>query len=900
MAARVLGHRMTGVARAVADAESAEGAAGALPARRASGAQPVPRVTARGKFLFLGDSKLYVRGVTYGTFRPDAEGHEFPAPDVVSRDFEMMSSSGVNGVRTYTVPPGWLLDEADRNGLRVMVGLAAERLVGYLNDGRREAQIAGILRDGVRECSAHPAVLCYAVANEIPAPVVRWLGRSRMERFLGRLCNAVREEDPEALVTYVNYPSTEYLQLPFVDFVAFNVFLESQQQFARYLARLQNIAGERPLVMTELGLDSIRNGEERQAVSLASQIETAFTAGCAGAFAYAWTDEWHRGGEDVEDWAFGLTRRDRRPKPALAAVRRASASTPLPPEPAPPCVSVVVCTYNGAATLADCLDGLIALEYPNYEVIVVDDGSTDATSTIAAGYPVRLIRTENRGLSAARNTGLEAATGEIIAYTDDDARPDPHWLQYMVRRFREDDAAGVGGPNLVPPSDGAVADCVSNSPGGPIHVLLSDREAEHIPGCNMAFRRSVLLEVGGFDPEFRVAGDDVDLCWRLQERKLTVGFSPAAIVWHHRRRSVRAYLRQQRGYGRAEALLERKWPHKYNRARHIAWGGRLYGKGVPPVPAGARRWRVYYGSQGTGLFQSLYQPSPGGLRAVPQMPEWYLVIALLSVLCLLGAAWRPLLITTVPLLALGISAVVRQAVRGGVGAEFVTRPACRQKLLAMRVLTAALHALQPAARLRGRLEYGLRPSRGRVAGRPRLPGPRSWALWSERWRDPHERLRALEQRLVAAGARIRRGGDYDRWDVEVEVGMLAHQRLLMCVEEHGGGAQLIRLRGTLRCSWAAPAIGVLLGVLAVTAALSGAPLAAGPLGGLSGALFAWLFWEAALATGLVADAVEDTDEMTTLLSRSRHPSVVRAMTLGRDQPGPREDRQDPGYAGRPA
>src|SRR4029453_12483501 len=193
------------------------------------------------------------------------------------------------------------------------------------------------------------------------------------------------------------------------------------------------------------------------------------------------------------------------------------------------------------------------------------------------GFPA--ISTPNRGLSSARNTGLEAASGEIVAYLDCDARPDRDWLRYLAAGFRASDHAGIGGPN-VPPPDGWVADCVANAPGGPVHVLLSDREAEHIPGCNMAFRRARLIEVDGFDARFRAAGDDVDVCWRLQGRGATLGFSAGAVVWHHARDSVRAYWRQQIGYGRAEALLERKWPAKYNAGGHHSWAGRLYGKGV--------------------------------------------------------------------------------------------------------------------------------------------------------------------------------------------------------------------------------------------------------------------------------------------------------------------------------
>jgi len=92
------------------------------------------------------------------------------------------------------------------------------------------------------------------------------------------------------------------------------------------------------------------------------------------------TDEWYRHGHDVEDWAFGLTREDRSPKPALGAVREALAEVPFSANLPWPRISVVVCSYNGARTIRDCLDGLEQLAYPDYEVIVVDDGSTDSTA----------------------------------------------------------------------------------------------------------------------------------------------------------------------------------------------------------------------------------------------------------------------------------------------------------------------------------------------------------------------------------------------------------------------------------------------------------------------------------------------------------------------------------------
>ncbi len=536
-----------------------------------------PRV--HGKFIYIGDKKFWVRGVTYGTFRPDMNGYLYPNPETVESDFAQMAKNGFNTVRTYTAPPLWLLDTAQRHGLLVMVGLWWEQFITFLDDTKLTRSIEEKFRKGVRKYAGHPAVLCYTLANEIPAQIVRLYGRRRVEKFLERLYLAAKTEDPDGLVTYVNYPTTEYMQPTFLDIVCFNVYIESQERFNAYLARLQNIAGEKPLLMAEIGLDSRRNGEDAQAHSIDWQVRTAFSAGCAGAFVFAWTDEWHCGGYDIEDWDFGLTTRERHSKPSLTTVCNAFSEVPFSIDNDWPRISVVVCSFNGESSIRDTLEELTKLEYPNYEVIVVNDGSTDKTASIAKEYNVHLISTENQGLSNARNTGCKAATGEIIAYIDDDAYPDPHWLTYIAHTFMTTSFVCAGGPNITPLDDGPIADCVANAPGGPIHVLISDTEADHVPGCNMAIRKEALIAIGGFDPRYRAAGDDVDICWRLQEKGGKIGFSPSAIVWHHRRNSVKAYWKHQKGYGKAEALLEQKWPEKYYVLGYLKWNGRLYGKG---------------------------------------------------------------------------------------------------------------------------------------------------------------------------------------------------------------------------------------------------------------------------------------------------------------------------------
>lgn len=823
----------------------------AVPSHQPRRADVRPAI--RGKFVFVGEKKLFVRGVTYGTFRPGADGNQFPAPETVDKDFALIAANGVNALRTYTVPPLWLLNLAQKHGLFVMVGLPWEQHIAFLSDPQRVRAIKERLRADVRACGAHPAVLCYSIGNEIPAPVVRWHGRRRVEKFLKDLYDIAKSEDPAGLVTYVNYPSTEYLRLPFVDIFCFNVYLEAKPTLEGYLARLQNLAGNRPLFMAEIGLDSRHHGFEKQAQTLDWQIRTTFAAGCAGAFVFAWTDEWHRGGHDIEDWDFGIVTRERRPKPALAAVRGAFAETPFPRNESWLRISVVVCTYNGLRTLRETLKHLQNLKYADYEVIVVNDGSRDNCAPLASEFGVRLISTENRGLSSARNTGLAAATGEIVVYIDDDAHPDPDWLTYLAATFRSTNHVAVGGPNIAPPGDGDIAECIANAPGGPVHVLLSDTEAEHIPGCNMAFRRSCLQTIGGFDTEFRVAGDDVDVCWRIYQRGWTIGFSPAAVVWHHRRNSVQAYWKQQQGYGKAEALLERKWPEKYNAVGHIKWTGRLYGHGLTRMLL--RRQHVYFGSWGSAPFQTLQESTPNLLALLPTMPEWYLVIAALGGLSALMLLW-PKLVFAIPLFALAAGATVWQAILSAAQASFPSTPASRLKRAKLYSLTALLHLIQPVARLYGRARHGLTAFRRRTPRALRLPFPKDTTIWCETWRSPEQALEFLTRSLRRDGAVLVPGGDYDRWDLEVRGGLLGAARMFMMVEEHGAGKQLFRFRRWPRFSPEGIVAIVIFAALAIGAALDKFWLAYDILALISLVHIGRTLFESACAMAVIERALE--------------------------------------------
>ena len=351
---------------------------------------------------------------------------------------------------------------------------------------------------------------------------------------------------------------------------------------------------------------------------------------------------------------------------------------------------------------------------------------------------------------------------------DDDARPDESWLTHLVRVLESTDHAAVGGPNIPPPGDGLVADCVANAPGGPIHILLSDTEAEHIPGCNMAFRKASLLEIGGFDPQFRVAGDDVDICWRLHNAGETIGFSPGAVVHHHRRSSVRAYLRQQFQYGKAEALLERKWPRRYNAAGHLTWAGDVYGNCLSTALS-RRRGRIRYGTWGRGLFQSVYQRAPGLVSSLPLTPEWLLLIGLLAGVSSLGLLWRPLLLG-LPLFG---SPAARCYSRRGWRPRM--RPSRRSRARCPRRFGAggSRRPLQPLARLAGRARHGLTPWRRRCPRRLTIPFPRTTSVWSERWRPPAAWIQLVESALGRLSPATRRGGDMTAGTSSCEAGCLA-------------------------------------------------------------------------------------------------------------------------------
>jgi len=347
-------------------------------------------------------------------------------------------------------------------------------------------------------------------------------------------------------------------------------------------------------------------------------------------------------------------------------------------------ITVVVCNYNGAHYLEHCLRSLGAVRYPDWEVLVCDDGSTDDSVAIARRFPVRVLELEHGGVSGARNAGYRAAQGDVVAYLDGDAEAEPLWLERLWRALDRVGADGVGGPNVPFPTTGWQERVVAGAPGVAIPVCAADASATHLAGCNMAFRRDALERLGGFDERFPGAYDDVEFCLRLiaSGRRLVV--APTATVRHHRRDSIAGYLRQQHSYGRlpiagnASDLLPRPRQRLVTRRPGPVFSG----------PQGRQRFVVSDQPLHVGLPLKLLLVASAAAASGAvvahrreRLREWSAVVALG------GAAGLSAMAVKVPVFA----------------------PSPGPGGIAQRLATAGLWLAQPAARAIGERRPGARP-----------------------------------------------------------------------------------------------------------------------------------------------------------------------------------------------
>lgn len=232
--------------------------------------------------------------------------------------------------------------------------------------------------------------------------------------------------------------------------------------------------------------------------------------------------------------------------------------------------SIIIPAYNAERTLAECLAACRAQDYPDFEVIVVDDGSTDRTAEIAAGFAdVRVISAPNAGPAAARNRGTAAATGEILVYTDSDCVPRRDWLARLLTGL-EDGVAAVGGTYACANPDQQLARV--------IQAEIARRHAQFQPevdflgSFNVAYRAAAFRDAGGFDESYRAAsGEDNDLAYRLQDAGGQLRFVPEAVVAHYHPTRLWAYLRTQARHGYWRVKLYRQHPRRASGDQYAGW-----------------------------------------------------------------------------------------------------------------------------------------------------------------------------------------------------------------------------------------------------------------------------------------------------------------------------------------
>jgi glycosyltransferase involved in cell wall biosynthesis len=526
------------------------------------------RVTADGKSFLLEGSSFRFRGLRH---EPE------PTDPLVGQNHRLhlgrMAGAGYTVV-SMPPPPRGAIGEATASGLRFMLELNCPSLDGLAARSRRERkrlvrEAAMRVRRAVEPWSGSEALL--GIAFECPAALGRSdLGTGVVRQAADELAICLHDEESSLLAAWRDcWPLERGCPSEF-DFVIVEFELANRDELAPAIIASHCEVGDRPLVV---GSVSLRASEECGASDVAWVMDNALRCGAGGTIA-----ECRARGKGT-DGDSEMARVNRQ------TVRDLDVNWPS--------ISVVVNAHNAESTLDECLSHCDALEYPQLEVIVIDDGSTDATPAIARAHPrAQLVTIPRRGLSEGRNVGYRSASGGLIAYLDADAYPSPDWLWYIALAALGDGIAGSGGPNIPALYEPVQARVVARSPGGPVPELRGPDRAKHVPGCNMAFWRQVLEELHGFDPVLE-STEDVEFEWRVVESGREIAYHPAALVWHHPRPGLRPYLRQQRHYGRGQAIVERRYPERFPRGYRLRNAVKRL-RVRPSDATGERRYRVRY------------------------------------------------------------------------------------------------------------------------------------------------------------------------------------------------------------------------------------------------------------------------------------------------------------------
>ena len=237
-----------------------------------------------------------------------------------------------------------------------------------------------------------------------------------------------------------------------------------------------------------------------------------------------------------------------------------------------PRVSIIIPAYNAEETIEKCLTALRRQTTPldSYEIIVVDDGSTDSTcAQVTKIKNIRLFKQENAGPSAARNLGVNQALGEIVLFTDDDCEPVEDWIDRMLGPFQEEDIVGVKGTYLTRQKE-LVPRFVQLEFEDKYDRMSKDKFVDFIDTYSAGYRRSILIANNGFDTTFPVAStEDQELSFRLAQQGFKMVFEPRAKVYHlHHPRDIKEYWQKKFNIGYWKVVVHQRHPNKLLRDSH--------------------------------------------------------------------------------------------------------------------------------------------------------------------------------------------------------------------------------------------------------------------------------------------------------------------------------------------
>lgn len=502
----------------------------------------LPTVAVRRKFLGRADRKFLLKA----TRLPDvASSLDFSEKLGLSKRLDQAAASHATAVVLTAAQAETLLGIVGQAGLYALVEITIDPSDldsprGIRTTATRLAHTADVLR-------GDPALLGYLIDCPIKAGNLCGRALDEVRRRLDTLVRAIRESDGRALVAFKHRADAPTVVLADEDLIYVTLEKIAPADLGSAMLALHNLAGAHPLVI-EFG-EELPGQEEL--------VAHAFGLGAAGVVAPAMRPAASPGWLNVRMLSAGEL---------LPFATLDGSSTPLPA--ATPMVSVVVCARDDDRTIAECLESIGRLQYPNYELIVVDEGSRDRSSEIAAvSSGARLIRASCAGFGAARNAAVRAARGELIAFTRADCVVDPDWLTLAVHAMLDCGLDGCCGPIYSSPElDGLVTRIIASLDCRTSRPATGDRVVELADG-NMIVRKVPLLDAGGFDPRFDDIGGDIDLSARMIDAGMALGWCPAGFVWRRGGNRFGEFYHRQITQGRADAILAIKRPARFSVSR---------------------------------------------------------------------------------------------------------------------------------------------------------------------------------------------------------------------------------------------------------------------------------------------------------------------------------------------